>query len=93
MDYFMKPTYEELDTWIAIKGRWTAFTLLQCGAYLKKGQIKLFRQFAGQGLDPEVLNNKYEKIVYFTDDLKAFIRDEISKEDLIKKIEEEISKM
>ena len=31
MVLYMRPTHEEIDKWIAKKGRWLAFTLVQCG--------------------------------------------------------------
>ena len=89
----MRPTHEEIDKWIAKKGRWLAFTLLQCGIYLKDGNVKLFYQFAGQGVDADVINKTYVKIVYFTDDMKAFTRDEITKEELMAKIEKAIDEI
>ena len=87
----MRPTHEEIDKWIAKKGRWLAFTLVQCGIFLKDGNVKLFYQFAGQGVDADVVNKTYDKIVYFTDDMKAFTRDEITKEELMTLIEKEIA--
>ena len=89
----MRPTHEEIEKWVAKKGRWLAFTLVQCGIFKKDDDVKLFYQFAGQGVDITVVEKTYDKIVYFTDDVKAFTRDEITREELIEKIENTINEI
>ena len=84
-------TREQIEKWVAGKGRWTSFSLKECGAYLKDGEIKFFILFLGQGYDENVYNKTYDKIVYFTDYLKSFISDEMTKSQVVDSIENDIN--
>ena len=81
---------EAIEKWLGGKGKWLNFSLDQCGAYLKNGEITLFYHFVGQGHDINVYEKTYDKIVYFTDYINDWTKDRLSKADVADRIEHDL---
>ena len=79
-----------IEKWLGGKGKWLNFSLDQCGAYKKDGEITLFYHFVGQGHDINVYEKNYESIVYFNDYIIAWTKDQMTKSDVADKIETDI---
>ena len=86
-------TREKIEKWVAVKGKWLSFSLVMCGAYLKDGQITFYHQFLGQGTDTNVLDKTYDKCADFTDLIKDFCADKLTKEQVVDKIADAIAQM
>lgn len=86
-------TREQIEKWVAVKGKWLSFSLTMCGVYLKDGQVTFYHQFLGQGTDTNVLDKTYDQCVDLTDLIKDFCADKITKEQTVDIISEKIAEM
>lgn len=86
-------TKEQIEKWVAVKGKWLSFSLGMCGVYLKDDKFTFYHQFLGQGTDINVLDKNYEKCTDLTDLIKDFCADKLTKEQVVNIIIDETEKM